>query len=633
MNSMPWRIRAVQLDLARQMETVDFVCRYADFAAAQGFNTLFLYLEGRVRTPAFPYRPAAESYTLEEVERIVRHAAAAGLDVVPGLSTLGHAEHFFSCPEMAPLAEERDGATRFGGTARTTFCPSLPETYDFLRAYFAELAQVFTGPHFHVGLDEAWNMGYCHLCRERWDREGLGALFTGHLQRVDQICRDLGKRTWIWDDMYEVFPQELESAPRGVVMTHWNYDEEIEPEGVQAHFVNRWRQDWLKEYARLGFDAIIAPRSPVVQNVLSFTHYGRRHPLLGGLLTQWEMSTRFHEEVAPIIAFTGRMWNAQTPDAERAWEKSIQAVVPEAWPALAAAVRTLSEIPRAYPRSPSPQAYLCGPLSRGERLQRSAVQAGLELLRLARKGQADGTAVLDDLDLSARIELLFWGLRDLLPAIYDPRRPAEDTPLLQERAVALRQEMDSLIALRAPMHERLRAGMCPEGHGTRHLTGLRDGLAPAWERLARGAEESDWWLVLRLFLPDIHGAGSLKVAGLFGGEPRTLIEGCFKPAFQSPGSHYTLQVPFASSEAPEGVRLEVCGYGGQGVAFLEAQNRSRTLMPARIGGADGLVTRPEAVLRDDSAWAFLGNPDITAAMHDPTLAGDAAVLEIALAER
>ena len=105
MNSMPWRIRAVQLDLARQMETVDFVCRYADFAAAQGFNTLFLYLEGRVRTPAFPYRPAAESYTLEEVERIVRHAAAAGLDVVPGLSTLGHAEHFFSCPEMAPLAE------------------------------------------------------------------------------------------------------------------------------------------------------------------------------------------------------------------------------------------------------------------------------------------------------------------------------------------------------------------------------------------------------------------------------------------------------------------------------------------------------------------------------------------------
>jgi len=31
---LPWGIRAVQLDLARHMETVDYVRRYADFAAA-----------------------------------------------------------------------------------------------------------------------------------------------------------------------------------------------------------------------------------------------------------------------------------------------------------------------------------------------------------------------------------------------------------------------------------------------------------------------------------------------------------------------------------------------------------------------------------------------------------------------
>ena len=49
----PWRIRAVQLDLARQMETVAFLEDYIDGIAANGFNTLVLYLEGRVATKSF----------------------------------------------------------------------------------------------------------------------------------------------------------------------------------------------------------------------------------------------------------------------------------------------------------------------------------------------------------------------------------------------------------------------------------------------------------------------------------------------------------------------------------------------------------------------------------------------------
>ena len=31
---LPWAIRAVQLDLARHTETVDYIRRYTDFAAA-----------------------------------------------------------------------------------------------------------------------------------------------------------------------------------------------------------------------------------------------------------------------------------------------------------------------------------------------------------------------------------------------------------------------------------------------------------------------------------------------------------------------------------------------------------------------------------------------------------------------
>ncbi|HUS48154.1 MAG TPA: hypothetical protein VM098_08540, partial [Phycisphaerae bacterium] len=99
---LPWAVRAVQLDLARHMETVDYICGYADFAAAQGFNALVLYLEARVRTKCFPFRPRQETYSLEEMAEVVAHARRAGMEVVPVVSTLGHCEQFLACRELAP---------------------------------------------------------------------------------------------------------------------------------------------------------------------------------------------------------------------------------------------------------------------------------------------------------------------------------------------------------------------------------------------------------------------------------------------------------------------------------------------------------------------------------------------------
>lgn len=39
----PGNIRAVQLDLARQMETVETVCHMLDLAASSGMNMVVLY--------------------------------------------------------------------------------------------------------------------------------------------------------------------------------------------------------------------------------------------------------------------------------------------------------------------------------------------------------------------------------------------------------------------------------------------------------------------------------------------------------------------------------------------------------------------------------------------------------------
>ena len=49
------KMYALQIDLARQKETIDYVKTYVDKAKKYGYNTIFLYLETCVRTEDTPH--------------------------------------------------------------------------------------------------------------------------------------------------------------------------------------------------------------------------------------------------------------------------------------------------------------------------------------------------------------------------------------------------------------------------------------------------------------------------------------------------------------------------------------------------------------------------------------------------
>ena len=86
-----FEIKAVQLDLARQMESMNFIFQFIDFIAEKDYNTLFLYLEWRVRTKTFDIG-AKDGYSPEQIKKIVKYAETRGIDIIPGLASIGHAE-------------------------------------------------------------------------------------------------------------------------------------------------------------------------------------------------------------------------------------------------------------------------------------------------------------------------------------------------------------------------------------------------------------------------------------------------------------------------------------------------------------------------------------------------------------
>ena len=71
-----WTLKAVQMDLARQIEPLDRVLEFFDLAQRCGYNAVVLYLEDRIRTESYPYAAPGEFYTPEEIRRTNSRMAA-----------------------------------------------------------------------------------------------------------------------------------------------------------------------------------------------------------------------------------------------------------------------------------------------------------------------------------------------------------------------------------------------------------------------------------------------------------------------------------------------------------------------------------------------------------------------------
>ncbi len=596
------RIRAIQLDLARQRETPAAIAAFARTAADHGFNTLLLYLEGVVRTPSFPHRPPGLTYSPAEARRIARAARDAGLEVVPCVSVLGHVEHFTETAALRSLAEDRHRAPHM-------FCPSNPRVFAFLEKYLVEIAALFPGEHFHIGCDESWGLGLCPRCRGKSSED----LLIPHVARARELLRPLGRRVWMWDDMLENAEERvIARLPRDVVLCAWNYAAElVSPSGVQGHFNNRRRRDLLGLYERLGFDAIFCPRGNELHNIRAFTDYARRRRVLGGLLTNWEMTTSFLPSVVPGLAYAGALWSKSTSRRDPLAE-----LLPGLDARERAAVRAGLTTPL-WPAPVGPSAFLRGELTADEQRHLDSRHLLAETLAPAHARLPKGAEreIVGEILAQARLQVLAGRQRAAAPAAMDPRGRGSRGELL-----ALAREYDAMARSRAADWRRLRPGLKP------------DMLAPALRACARGLRalrRPAALLELRLFLTDCFGAPRMRIELARGGRWRLAAEGSWKPV-NDRDAQYTVQLPIAWRGAPpDRMRVTVSGYGGQGIAHAALHFAGRSLTPRRARAVAGRVENPGAVLRDDALVCRMGSEDVVATLRGHT-SNERAVLEIAL---
>ncbi len=219
--------RALMLDSARHMQTVDEIERLIDAAALYKFNVFHWHLSDdqgyRIESERFPRLNEIASYrtmhgfgsldrtryggfyTKNEIRAVVAYCEQRHITVIPEIDLPGHTKAILAAfPALSCRGERVQPETR-AGVFREIMCAGSDETFRFCCALLDEVCELFPGPYFHIGGDEApkhrWQQ--CDKCKERMASAHLDsfeALQGDFINRLATHLRQNGKRAITWNE-------------------------------------------------------------------------------------------------------------------------------------------------------------------------------------------------------------------------------------------------------------------------------------------------------------------------------------------------------------------------------------------------------------------------------------------------
>jgi hexosaminidase len=245
-----FRWRGLMLDSARHFQSPEFVMRYIDWMALHKLNVLGWHLTDdqgwRLEIKKYPrltgvgaWRvPAGRAaqrdidpatghprlyggfYSQQDVRRIVAHAQARYVTIVPEVDVPGHATAaIVAYPRLGVLDDPPHAVPADWGIYPNLFNVEEP-TFGFLEDVLAEVMQLFPGEFIHVGGDEAVKDQWQASARVQARMRELGVPNEAALQgyfthRLGQYLEAHGRRLIGWDEILEG------GVPPGAAVMSW----------------------------------------------------------------------------------------------------------------------------------------------------------------------------------------------------------------------------------------------------------------------------------------------------------------------------------------------------------------------------------------------------------------------------
>ena len=194
------KIVAVQIDLGRQKEKIEFIKNFVDNAEKWGYNTIILYLECSIRTKVTPFSDEDDTYSMTEIKEIAGYIEDKGLLAIPAFENFYHIEKLLQYKEAASLSEFKDERIEGRGWSPERFkrgsvgCTSNPDFNKFFDAYITEVCSAFRGKYVHMGLDEVFEFAECPRCKARLKAgETKKDIFFSQVMHDYELAKSMGK--------------------------------------------------------------------------------------------------------------------------------------------------------------------------------------------------------------------------------------------------------------------------------------------------------------------------------------------------------------------------------------------------------------------------------------------------------
>lgn len=210
-------VRGVHLDLKGGTPTLPYLLSVLDHLSLLKINTVMVEYEDKVRYDRHPAIASAAAFSKQDIRRFCEHARRRHIRVMPLLQCLGHVEYILKLPEYSEYRESDDHVQQW--------CPSKPETFELFTDLADELMDLHPqSPYFHIGGDEARQIGECPRCRSRVTEVGKHRFYLEYITRVCKYVISRGRIPVLWDDMITRHePALMDELPEEALLMYWNY--------------------------------------------------------------------------------------------------------------------------------------------------------------------------------------------------------------------------------------------------------------------------------------------------------------------------------------------------------------------------------------------------------------------------
>lgn len=280
--------RIIQYDVARgQTINVPYVKRMVRELARCKVNALLFYMEDDFQFRKYPYLGRPGTFTHAKARELSDYARQLHVQLIPQFESLGHASAVLAHDELAHLREA-------GGS--WVFCTCEPRTWEFLDDVYGELVEAFPDCRYiHVGGDEFEDgFGKCERCRERIAREGIGGLYSEHMNKLNALVKKHGRTMTFWPAHWGPTPELTQMSLRykdlldkDCVPTEWIYHGPSAYPEIEAYQKAGYRDIFccpaVESYSRIWPD-----HATTFRGIRGFYQAGAARGSGGAYCTTWE---------------------------------------------------------------------------------------------------------------------------------------------------------------------------------------------------------------------------------------------------------------------------------------------------------------------------------------------------------